>query len=344
MAVDAPAHGAPAHDAPAADHPDRAARSRRYGPVRLLAERGPGRRVGDQRVAGVDSPVFRHRLLPALLIVPEVAVVAVFFIWPSAQALLEAFRQSNAFGLGARFSGLANFTAALQGGYLQAVEVTAAFTAVTTVVSMAISLLLAVQVERTGRLKPLYRMLFMWTYAVPGAIGGALWLFLFEPGVGPGARLLAALGVHWNFALSGPQAFALVTALTIWQQSAYNFVFFSAGLQAVPDPVVEAATLDGAGPVTRFWRVVFPLLGPTVVFVAVSDVLAALFSSFAVIDVVSQGGPGGATTTLVFKLYRDGFQNGDVGLAGAESMLLFVLAGALLVVQFRVFNRRVHYR
>lgn len=289
-------------------------------------------------------PVFKHRLLPAALILPEVVVVVIFFIWPSGKALLEAFRQSNAFGLGARFSGLANFGSALHGGYLQAVEVTATFTAITTLVSMGISLFLAVQVESTGRLRPVYRTLFIWTYAVPGAIGAALWLFLFEPKVGPGARALEALGVHWNFALSGTQAFALVCALTIWQQSAYNFVFFSAGLQSIPDAVVEAATMDGAGPVTRFWKVVFPLLGPTVLFVTVSDVLAALFGSFAVIDVISQGGPGGSTTTLVYMLYRDGFQNGDVGLAGAESMLLFVLAGALLVVQFKVFNRRVHYR
>ena len=325
MAVDAPARPAPRSGLPAVPW-----RSVRRGAGRPQAE--------------VDAPVFRHRLLPFALIVPEVAVVGVFFIWPSAKALLEAFSQSNAFGLGQRFSGLANFTSALHGGYLQALEVTAAFTAVTTAVSMGLSLLLAVQVEQTGRLRTLYRTLFIWTYAVPGAIGGALWLFLFEPGIGPGARLMVALGVHWNFALSGTQAFALVAALTIWQQSAYNFVFFSAGLQAVPESVVEAAVLDGAGAVTRFWRVVFPLLGPTVVFVVVSDVLAALFGSFAVIDVVSQGGPGGATTTLVYMLYRDGFQNGDVGLAGAESMLLFVLAGALLVVQFRVFNRRVHYR
>jgi len=89
---------------------------------------------------------------------------------------------------------------------------------------------------------------------------------------------------------------------------------------------------------------VLPLLGPTVVFVTVTDVLAALFGSFAVIDIISQGGPGGSTTTLVYMLYRDGFQNGDVGLAGAESILLFAVAAVLLVVQFRVLNRRVHYR
>lgn len=315
-------------------------------PARSAGPEGGRRRSWAVRraTAGNELPVFRHRLLPMSLILPELAVVGIFFLWPSVQAVLEAFQQSNAFGLGAKFSGLANFTAAIHSGYPQAVEVTAGFTAVTTGVSMGLALLLAVQVEHTGRFKTLYRTLFIWSYAVPGAIGATLWLFLFEPRIGPGARLLSAIGVNWNFALNGPQAFALVAALTIWQQTAYNFVFFSAGLQAIPDSVVEAATIDGAGPVARFWKVVFPLLGPTVVFVTVADVLAALFSSFAVIDVITQGGPGNATTTLVYMLYQDGFKNGDVGLAGAESILLFILAGALLVVQFRVFSRRVHYR
>jgi sn-glycerol 3-phosphate transport system permease protein len=291
-----------------------------------------------------EQAVFRHRLLPFLLLLPELVIVGVFFIWPSVKAVAEAFKQTNAFGLGSRFAGLANFHAALNGTYLQAIEVTAIFTVLTTVIAMAIGLFVAVQVEQTGRAKTIYRMFFTWTYAVPGAVAGALWLFLFEPRIGPGARLLASLGVHWNFALSGPQAFGLVIALTVWQQTAYDFVFFSAGLQGVNQSVLEAAVIDGAGPITRFWRIVMPLLGPTVVFVAVMDVLAALFQSFAVIDIVTQGGPGGSTTTLVYALYRDGFQNGDVGLAGAETLLLFGLAAILLAVQFRVLNRRAHYR
>jgi sn-glycerol 3-phosphate transport system permease protein len=288
--------------------------------------------------------VFHHRLVPVLLLLPELVVVGVFFIWPSIVAFIEAFRESNAFGLGSRFAGLANFHSALTHTYVQAIEVTAVFTVLTTVISMAVGLFLAVEVEKTGRLKPIYRMLFTWTYAVPGAVAGALWLFLFEPHIGPGARLLADLGVNWNFALSGNQALGLVIVITVWQQTAYDFVFFSAGLQGVGDSALEAAMIDGAGPVTRFWRIVMPLLGPTVVFVTVMNVLAALFQSFAVIDIVTQGGPGGSTTTLVYALYRDGFQNGDVGLAGAETLLLFALAAVLLVVQFRVLDRRVHYR
>jgi len=306
-----------------------------------------GIRRGSRRLGRTDSgsgAVFPQRLLPFVLMLPELAVVGVFFFWPSVEGALESLRESNAFGLGSRFAGLANFRAALSGGYLQALEVTIVFTVITTVASMGLGLVLAVQVEQVGRFKSLYRTLFVWSYAVPGAVAGSIWLFLFEPHVGPGARFLGAVGIHWNFALSGTQAFVLICAMTVWQQTAYDFVFFSAGLQAIPLDVVEAAMVDGAGPLRRFWRIVFPLLGPTTLFVVVMDVLAALFGSFAVIDVISQGGPGGSTTTLVYALYRDGFQNGDVGLAGAETVLLFAIAGILLAIQFRVINKKVHYR
>jgi sn-glycerol 3-phosphate transport system permease protein len=289
--------------------------------------------------------VFHHRFLPYLLVLPQLAVVGVFFLWPALRAGTEAFERSNAFGLGTRFSGFANFVSVVTNGdYVQSIEVTVIFAASTTVFAMAIGLFLAVEVEQIGRGRALYRTLFLWTYAVPGAIAGALWLFLFEPDLGPGARLLGTLGMKWNFALHGDQALGLVVALTVWQQSAYNFLFFTAALQGMPAAVHEAAAIDGAGPLNRFWRVTFPLLSPTTFFLSVMDVLYALFSSFAVIDVVTQGGPAGATTTLVYKLYQDGFQNADSGLAGAETVVLIAIAGALTVVQFRLLNRRVHYR
>ncbi len=286
---------------------------------------------------------FPNKFLPLLLILPEVLVVAVFFIWPSAQAIYQSTIQSNAFGLGSKFAGLANFKAALASGYTRSLTITAIFTLVTTVVSMAIGLLLAMQVEQTGRFRPIYRTLFIWSYAVPGAVAGTIWLFLFEPKIGPGAKLLQSMGIHWNFALSGSQAFTLICAMTIWQQCAYNYIFFSAGLQAIPANVIEAAGLDCKG-WQKFKYIIFPLLSPTTLFVLILDVLSALFGSFSVIDIVSQGGPGGSTTTLVYALYRDGFQNGDVGLAGAETLLLFVLSAILLLLQSRITRRRVHYR
>ncbi|HTW09200.1 MAG TPA: ABC transporter permease subunit [Acidimicrobiales bacterium] len=313
--------------------------------VRAAVERPPVRRRPARRAGGDGAAVFNHRILPYLLVLPQLAVVGVFFLWPTVRATTEAFERSNAFGLGTRFSGLSNFVSALtNGNYTQAIEVSLIFAASTTFLAMAIGLFLAAEVEQLGRARAVYRTLFIWTYAVPGAIAGALWLFLFQPELGPGARFLGLLGIKWNFALHGAQALSLVIALTVWQQSAYNFLFFTAALQGVPVAVHEAAAIDGAGPLDRFWRITFPLLSPTTFFLSVMDLLYALFSSFAVIDVVTQGGPAGATTTLVYQLYEDGFQNADSGLAGAETIVLIGIAALLTVAQFRLLNRRVHYR
>ncbi|MCK4176015.1 carbohydrate ABC transporter permease [Aciditerrimonas ferrireducens] len=284
-------------------------------------------------------------LLPLALILPELVVVGLFFLYPAARVVEDSVTASNAFGLSSRFVGLANFRALFSGGdELHSLEVTALFVGVTTLVAMALGLFLAVQVEQLGRSRVLFRTLFVWPYAVPAAIGGTLWLFLFEPGIGPGARLLADLGVRWNFALHGPQAMVLVMAIFVWQQVGYNLLFYLAALQGVPSEFQEAAQVDGAGKLRTFWRVVFPLLGPTTFFLLVMDLLAGLFGSFAVVDLVTQGGPAGATSFLVYQLYRDGFVNSNANLAAAETIVLLVIAGVLTVFQFRFLNRRVHYR
>src|SRR5579875_1057245 len=295
-------------------------------PVRRHPRR---RKPGGVLFASTEGATFRGKFLPYGLILPQLAIVAVFFLWPTVRTVEEAFQRTNAFSVANEVS---------------AVEVTVVFACLTTALAMGAGLFLAVQVDQVGRLQRVYRTLLIWTYAVPGAIAGALWLFLFEPGLGAGARVLVDLGVKWNFALHGVQAFALIVALVVWQQAAYNFLFFTAGLQMVPRDVVEAASIDGASKLARFWRVVFPLLSPTTFFLLVMNVLYAFFSSFAIIDIVTQGGPGNATTTLVYQIYRDGFQNGDTGLAGAETVILLLIAAALTAVQFRLLNRRVHYR
>lgn len=312
--------------------------------VPVVPYRRPARRWTPP-AEGSNPAIFSNRYLPYLLVLPELVVIGAFFLWPTMRTFMEAFERSNAFGLGARFSGVANFAdAVFNSNYAQALEVTFMFAATTTAASMVIGLFLAVEVEHLRRGKAVYRTLFIWTYAVPGAIAGSLWLFLFQPELGPGARLLAQVGVDWNFAIHGAQALGLVVALTVWQQSAYNFLFFTAGLQTLPSHVYEAAAIDGAGALDTFRRITLPLLSPTTLLLSVMDVLYAFFSSFAVIDIVTQGGPAGATTTLVYQLYQDGFQNADTGLAGAETVVLIAMAAVLLLAQFRLLNRRAHYR
>jgi sn-glycerol 3-phosphate transport system permease protein len=123
----------------------------------------------------------------------------------------------------------------------------------------------------------------------------------------------------------------------------FNVVFFLAGLQAVPGEFREAAAVDGAGPLQVFWRITMPILSPITFFLFVMNSLYAFFEVFGLIDVMTQGGPGGATDVLVYRLYQDAFVSARWGIASAQSILLFVLVGVLTVVQFRFAGRRVFY-
>ena len=292
-----------------------------------------------------DAAPFPHRVLPYFLLAPQLAVTVLFFVWPALQALSGAFYQTDPFGLSQQFVGLSNFATLFEEhSYLRAFRVTALYAVVATVLAMGLGLLLAALTDSLVRARGVYRTLFIWPYAVAPAITGSLWVFMFSPQVGAGAQVLQALGVHWNYILDGDQALLLIIAMTAWQQIAYNFLFFTAGLQAIPTSLLEAASLDGAGPVRRFWTIVFPLLAPTTFFLLVMNSVFVLFDTFGLINIVTKGGPGESTQTLVYKLYQDGFQNLNLGSAAAQSVVLMVLVAGLTIVQFRTIGRKVHYQ
>ena len=288
--------------------------------------------------------VFRQRGLPYLLVAPQLAITLVFFIWPAAQALWQSTQRADPFGLATEFVGLANFEALLDDpAYLNSLQVTALFCSAVALLSLSSALLLAVMAARVIRGATAYKTLLIWPYAVAPAVAAALWVFLFNPTVGIVAWLLRQGGVSWNYLLNGDQAMLLVVIAAAWKQISYNFLFFLAGLQAIPKSLIEAAAIDGAGPAKRFWTIIFPLLSPTTFFLLVVNVVYAFFDTFGVIDAITSGGPVQATNILVYKVYRDGVLNLDLGGSAAQSVVLMLIVMALTVVQFRFVERRVHY-
>jgi sn-glycerol 3-phosphate transport system permease protein len=288
--------------------------------------------------------VFPHKLLPWLLLAPQLAITLIFFYWPAAQAFRQSLFKEDAFGLKTTFVGLGNFRRVLSDpNYLNALQVTAVFSVLVAFGALAVALFLAVQAEKVVRGRGLYRTLMIWPYAVAPAIAGMLWLFMFNPTFGTLSVPLKALGLDWNPLLNSGQAMALVVAAATWKQISYNFLFFVAGLQAIPRALLEAAAIDGASRRHAFWTIVFPLLAPTTFFLLVVNTVYALFDTFGIIHAVTGGGPGKATETLVYKVYNDGFVNLIVGSSAAQSVILMVLVIALSVVQFRFIERRVHY-
>jgi len=287
---------------------------------------------------------FRHKTLPYLLVFPQLLVTALFFLWPAGQAVYQSVFIPDPFGLSTQFVGLGNFEFLLNDPYyLESFRTTAIFSLSVTVLSMGLALLFAVMADRVIKGATTYRTLLIWPYAVAPAVAGVLWLFLFNPSLGLVAYYLKFLGYNWNHVLNGGEAMLLVVVASSWKQISYNFLFFLAGLQAVPKSLIEAAAIDGAGQWRRFWTIVFPLLSPTTFFLLVVNLVYAFFDTFGVIHTVTSGGPERATMILVYKVYADGFIGQDLGSSAAQSVVLLLVVGALTVVQFRFIERRVHY-
>jgi sn-glycerol 3-phosphate transport system permease protein len=288
--------------------------------------------------------VFSHKFLPYLLLAPQLAITIVFFYLPASQALRQSFFIEDAFGTTSNFVGLENYRYVFADpSYYKAIVTTAIFAAAVTICSLSLALLLAVMADREIKGATAYRTLLVWPYAVAPAIAGVLFIFLFQPSLGMLARGLTALGVDWNPLLDGKQALLLVIVAATWKQISYNFLFFLAGLQAIPKSLIEAAAIDGARPWRRFFTIIFPLLSPTTFFLVAVNIVYVFFDTFGIIDAVTGGGPAQATQTLVYKVYNDGRLGGDLGGSAAQSVILMLIVVALTSIQFRFVDRRVNY-
>lgn len=287
---------------------------------------------------------FRNPWLPYVLVAPQIIITLVFFIWPASQALFQSMLVEDAFGLSTEFVWFENFEELFSDPlYGASVWTTVVFSVSTTFLALSSGLLLAVMADRVIRGATFYKSALLWPYAVAPAVAGVLWLFMFSPANGIIALALDAMGYKWNHVLDGDQAMLLVVLAAAWKQVAYNFLFFLAGLQMIPKSLLEAAAIDGAGPVKRFWTIVFPLLSPTTFFLLVVNVVYAFFDTFGIIHAVTSGGPAGATNILVYKVYSDGFVGLDLGGSAAQSVILMIIVVSLTVVQFRYLERRVQY-
>jgi sn-glycerol 3-phosphate transport system permease protein len=287
---------------------------------------------------------FESRWLPYALIAPQMAITLVFFFLPASQAVYQSLLVQDAFGINTQFVWFDNFLDLFRNDeYLASFRVTAVFSSLVAVLGLSISLVLAVLADRVIRGAAIYKTLLIWPYAVAPAVAGVLWLFLFNPTLGVVAHWLKGLGIPWDPLLDGSHALIMVVVAAVWKQISYNFLFFLAGLQSIPKSLIEAAAIDGAGPVRRFVTIVFPLLSPTTFFLLVVNIIYAFIDTFAIIDAATSGGPGQATQILVYKVFADGFKGLDLGSSYAQSVVLIVILIALTVVQFRYVERKVHY-
>ena len=286
----------------------------------------------------------RHLLLPILFLLPQLVITVVFFFYPAGEALLGSVYMEDSFGLSREFVGLDNFAVLFSDpSYLETLYLTFIFSIATITLTMTVSLLMAVVADQVHVGGTLYKSMLIIPYAVAPPLAGVLWLFLFNPSVGVLSSLLDSLGYTWNHKLNGNQALLLLIISASWKQISYNFLFFLAGLQAIPRSLIEAAAIDGASPWQRFRNIIFPLLSPTTFFLLVVNTIYTLFETFGIVHAVMQGGPSRATETLIYKVFNDGFIGLDFGGSSAQSVVLMFIVMILTFLQFRYVERKVNY-
>ena len=287
---------------------------------------------------------FGSSWLPYALLTPQLLIIAVFFMWPAAQSIYQSFLIEDAFGLSSEFVYFENYQLVFEDKlYFETFYRTIFFSSMVAGLSLLSALVLAGMADQVIKGALLYRTMLIWPYAVAPAIAGTLWVFMFDPTLGILSYFLDSFGWDWNHKLNGNEAMALVIMAATWKQISYNFLFFLAAMQAIPKTLIEAAAIDGAGPLYRFWTIIFPLITPTTFFLLVVNIVYAFFETFGIIHVVTAGGPAKATEILVYKAYSDGFIGLDLGSSAAQSTILMLMVTIITVIQFRYIERKVDY-
>ncbi len=279
-----------------------------------------------------------------LFIIPQLVVTLIFFIWPAWNAVIHSFFYMDAFGLHQHFAGLSNFIDLIRDPtYVTAFGVTFIIAISITLLTMSLGLVLANLVNKRSKSQNFYKSLLIWPYAVAPAVAAILWRFLCHPTLGWLAQFLNYLGIYFDYVNNAKQALLVVILTASWQQLSYNFLFYFAALRAVPQHLIDAATLDGAGPIQRFWHIIIPLLSPTTFFLLLMNLIYGFFDTFGIIQVMTHGGPGNSTTNLIYKVYQDGFEGMDLGSSSAQSVLLMILVSIIFLIQFKYLEKKVHY-
>jgi sn-glycerol 3-phosphate transport system permease protein len=293
----------------------------------------------------VKRTVFPNRVLPYLLVLPQVAVTVVFFFWPAAKSFYLSLYKSPPFGGRDIFVGFANFDALFASpDYYDSVINSLVFAGGVTALSVTVGLVVAALANQKIRGLAIYRTMLLWPYGIAPAVAGIIFLFIFHPSYGVLPYFLSFVTAYeFNWLLKGWVAMILVIGATAWTHVGYNIAFFLAGLQSIPDSVLEAAAVDGAGPVRKFASIIVPMISPVTFYLVVVNMVFAFFGSFGVIHAVTKGGPGTATEIMVYKLWKDGFLGLDLGSSAAQSVILMGVVIILVALQFRFAEKKVVY-
>ena len=280
-----------------------------------------------------------------VLLLPTFVVLIAFLCYPGLETFRLSLQQTILLGARKSFVGLENYrTLATSAAYHRSFAISVAFAAIVVIGTLALSLFVSYLLFQVDVGSSTYLIAAIWPYALPTAVAASVLLFLLHPSLGIITHYLELLtGTSLDWFTNGPQAFLIVAIVAIWKQLGYNIIFMVAALNNIPGTLTESAQLDGVGHLKMLYKVYVPLMSPTLVFLVIMDTIYAFFATFPLVDLMTSGGPSGATNLLIFKLYRDAFEFSNLGLASAESVVLFAIVAILMYVQLRISETHAHY-
>lgn len=292
----------------------------------------------------MSNSQYKSRWLPLALSLPQLAVIFLFFYVPVYMAFFWSLTLERPFGGGSEFVGLQNYARVLNDPeFWSAAGRTLIFMLTASILAVVLPIFLALAADRKLRLSGLARNVMVWPKGIAGASIGVVFLFIFNPFVGILAPLNDWIPGIWNPGLDGFDAWIMLIVAHAWSGIPFNFIVLLAGLQSVPQALHRAAALDGASPWRRMRDIQLPLLVPQLFLCFVLELTESVTSAFGLVDAMTEGGPGGSTTLLVYKIYTDGFRGYDLSGASTQTTLLIVAVLIMAGVQFYILDRKIKY-
>jgi ABC-type sugar transport system permease subunit len=281
-----------------------------------------------------------------LYVIPAIVVIGLFLVVPLARDIEISFFDWNLISPDRKYVGLGNYVAILgDPAFLATLVQSALYVALALAGNVALPLLLATLTLRAGRREAdAYQTLIFLPTVIPVSVGALLFLWLYLPYGGPFSRVLALFHIASPNWFTDPHwALPAVSSVAIWKFFGFNYLILLAGLKAIPSSYLEAAEIDGAAGWLRFQRIILPLVMPTLLFTFVTTILQALDHAFVPIQMLTVGGPSGASSNLFYAIYQDAFQNFQAGSASALAVVYLALFGGFAIWQFRMLERNTLY-
>lgn len=291
------------------------------------------------------TEIYRQDWKAYLLLLPTLAASVAFLYYPAVETFRLSLYKTVAAGATKMYVGLENFEWLLNSPrYHYSFLITMVFAVIVVVGSLVIALYLGYLVYQIDTGTSFYLVSSMLSYSFSFAIVATIMLFLMHPTVGIFTHALDALfGIKVNWLTDSSQAIAVVAGTTILKMVGYNVIFIVGAFSSIPETIDETAKLDGVGHLKLLTRVYIPLISPTIGFLVIMNTVYAFFLPFPVIDIMTAGGPGNATSILIYELYQTAFGASQMGLAATQSLIMFVLVGGLMVLQLALSDRFAHY-